>query len=94
LRFVHTSSLGHSTDKLTVYVIDQGLKDLFALRRQRLKRRADILVHSALDIVPLDADFFHQLFDIIELHDNTDGARQGAWIGDNLFAGTRDIIAS
>jgi hypothetical protein len=49
---------------------------------------------SGWNVDAFDADFFHQLFDIAELHDHADGAGQGARVGDDLVARRGDIIAA
>ena len=87
------ASVRHCLDELVVNVIDHGLQHLSLFACHRAVHGEDILVRAALDLIILDADLIHQVFDIGIVHIDADAARHGGRRGENVISLARQPVA-
>ena len=90
---IHMASVRHCLDELVVNVINHGLQHLSLFACHRAVHGEDILVRAALDLIILDADLIHQVFDIGIIHVDADAARHGGRRGENVIPLARQPVA-
>ena len=92
-RLIHMAAVRHRLDELVVNVIDHGLQHFTLFAGHRAVHGEDILVRAALDLIILDTDLIHQVFDIGIVHVDANAARHGGRRGENVISLARQPVS-